>query len=91
MARVNSPTRAATAITWRRVVRGSQRGAVAITRTSTQTAAVIESPNALPCRPCHKPICHLRHHLCMRDIAVEQVMAATHIAIAQAEQRAAMQ
>jgi heptosyltransferase-2 len=54
-------------------------------------AAVIESPNALPCRPCHKPICHLRHHLCMRDIAVEQVMAATHIAIAQAEQRAAMQ
>jgi heptosyltransferase-2 len=44
-------------------------------------AAVIETPNALPCRPCHKPVCGLGHHLCMRDIAVEQVMAATRAAI----------
>jgi heptosyltransferase-2 len=44
-------------------------------------AAVIETPNALPCRPCHKPVCRLGHHLCMRDIAVEQVMAATRAAI----------
>ena len=41
-------------------------------------AAVIETPNELPCRPCHKPSCRLTHHLCMRDIAVEQVLAATH-------------
>jgi heptosyltransferase-2 len=44
-------------------------------------AAVIETPNELPCRPCHKPVCRLGHHLCMRDIAVEQVMAATRAAI----------
>ena len=44
-------------------------------------AAVIETPNALPCRPCHKPVCRLGHHLCMRDIAVEHVMAATRAAI----------
>jgi heptosyltransferase-2 len=44
-------------------------------------AAVIETPNALPCRPCHQPVCRLGHHLCMRDIAVEQVMAATRAAI----------
>jgi heptosyltransferase II len=44
-------------------------------------AAVIETPNALPCRPCHKPVCRLGHHLCMRDIAVEQVMAATQAAL----------
>jgi heptosyltransferase-2 len=50
-------------------------------------AAVIETPNPLPCRPCHKPICRLGHHLCMHDIAVEQVMAATCDPIAQAQQR----
>jgi heptosyltransferase-2 len=44
-------------------------------------AAVIETPHELPCRPCHQPICRLGHHLCMRDIAVEQVMAAARAAI----------
>lgn len=45
-------------------------------------AAVIETPNALDCRPCHKPVCRPGHHLCMRGIAVEQVLAATRAAIA---------
>jgi len=44
-------------------------------------AAVIETPNALACRPCHQPVCRLGHHLCMHDIAVEQVLAATRAAI----------
>jgi heptosyltransferase-2 len=44
-------------------------------------AAVIEAPTALPCRPCHRPVCRPGHHLCMRDIAVEQVMAAARAAI----------
>jgi heptosyltransferase-2 len=47
-------------------------------------AAVIEDPNELPCRPCHQPVCRPGHHLCMRDIAVEQVLAATHAAIQRA-------
>jgi heptosyltransferase-2 len=44
-------------------------------------AAVIETPNELACRPCHKPVCRLGHHLCMGDIAVEQVLAATRAAL----------
>ena len=36
-------------------------------------AAVIETASELPCRPCHKPVCRLGHHLCMRDISVDQV------------------
>ncbi|MBI3436019.1 MAG: lipopolysaccharide heptosyltransferase II [Proteobacteria bacterium] len=44
-------------------------------------AAVIETSGALPCRPCHKPVCRLQHHHCMRDIAVERVLAATHRAL----------
>lgn len=44
-------------------------------------AAVIETPNALSCRPCHKPVCRPGHHLCMRDIAVAQVAAAARAAI----------
>jgi heptosyltransferase-2 len=36
-------------------------------------AAVIETASSLPCRPCHKPVCRLGHHLCMRDISVDQV------------------
>ena len=39
-------------------------------------AAVIETASELPCRPCHKPVCRLGHHLCMRDISVDQVSAA---------------
>ena len=39
-------------------------------------AAVIEAATELPCRPCHKPVCRLGHHLCMRDISVEQVESA---------------
>jgi heptosyltransferase II len=45
-------------------------------------AATIETTSELPCRPCHKPICGLGHHRCMREIAPEQVFVATHRAIA---------
>ena len=44
-------------------------------------AAVIKTANALPCQPCHKPVCRLGHHRCMRDIAVDEVLAATRAAI----------
>jgi heptosyltransferase-2 len=39
-------------------------------------AATIETASELPCRPCHKPVCRLRHHRCMNDIAPGQVIAA---------------
>ena len=44
-------------------------------------AAIIETPNTLSCRPCHNPVCRPGHHLCMRNIAVAQVAAATRTAI----------
>ncbi len=44
-------------------------------------AATIETASDLPCRPCHKPVCRLVHHRCMRDIAPETVIAATERAI----------
>jgi heptosyltransferase-2 len=45
-------------------------------------AAVIETRTELPCRPCHKPTCRLRHHRCMRDIPAGQVMEAVERAVA---------
>jgi heptosyltransferase-2 len=47
-------------------------------------AAVVETESALPCRPCHKPICRLGHHRCLRDITPDDVLAATRRAIAAA-------
>ena len=44
-------------------------------------AAVIEARTDVPCRPCHKPTCRLKHHLCMRDIPMEEVAAAVQIAL----------
>jgi heptosyltransferase II len=45
-------------------------------------AATMEMKGELPCRPCHKPVCRLGHHRCMRDIAPEEVLAATRRALA---------
>ena len=45
-------------------------------------AGIVETTTALSCRPCHKPVCRLVHHRCMRDIAPEEVMAATRRALA---------
>ena len=48
-------------------------------------AAVVETQSELACRPCHKPVCRLRHHRCIRDITVEQVLSATRAAIGAAQ------
>ncbi len=45
-------------------------------------AGIMETTTELSCRPCHKPVCRLVHHRCMRDIAPEQVLAATRRALA---------
>jgi heptosyltransferase-2 len=36
--------------------------------------AVIQSSTFVPCRPCHKPVCRMQHHACMRDIAAGDVL-----------------
>jgi heptosyltransferase II len=53
-------------------------------------AAVIETKSELPCRPCHKPVCRLVHHRCMRDISADEVLAATRGALANATARPEM-
>jgi heptosyltransferase-2 len=45
-------------------------------------AAVIEAASAPPCRPCHKPVCRLGHHLCMREISAERVATAVRRTLA---------
>jgi heptosyltransferase-2 len=39
-------------------------------------AATIETKTKVECRPCHKPVCRLVHHHCMREIPPDQVLAA---------------
>jgi heptosyltransferase II len=45
-------------------------------------AATIQADIELACRPCHKPVCRLRHHRCMTEISAEQVFATTRRALA---------
>jgi heptosyltransferase-2 len=45
-------------------------------------AATIEATTTVDCRPCHKPVCRLTHHRCMREIPAEQVFAAVRQAVA---------
>ena len=45
-------------------------------------AATVETTSELACRPCHKPVCALGHHRCMRDISEAQVLAAAERALA---------
>ncbi|MPZ40818.1 MAG: lipopolysaccharide heptosyltransferase II [Rhizobiales bacterium] len=40
-------------------------------------AAVVETTTDVSCRPCHKPTCRMGHHLCMRDIAADRIVALT--------------
>jgi len=47
-------------------------------------AAVQQTMETLPCQPCHKPTCRMRHHRCMRDISAEQVLAITERVLADA-------
>jgi heptosyltransferase-2 len=49
---------------------------------------VIENDGDLPCRPCHKPVCRLGHHRCMRDISVDRVAASVCQAMATGPARA---
>jgi heptosyltransferase-2 len=47
-------------------------------------AAIQQTVTRLDCQPCHKPVCRMRHHLCMRDISVDEVLDVTQRALAQA-------
>ena len=38
-------------------------------------AAVQQKIETLPCQPCHKPTCRVRHHRCMRDISPNHLVS----------------
>lgn len=44
-------------------------------------AAVIETKTEVSCRPCHKPVCRMQHHRCMRDIPTTDVVGAAFAAL----------
>ena len=52
-------------------------------------AATLQAKIDLSCRPCHKPVCRLRHHRCMQEIPAEEVIAATRRALGAAATTAA--
>jgi heptosyltransferase-2 len=47
-------------------------------------ATVVQTIEILPCQPCHRPTCRVRHHRCMRNISSEQILEITHQALAAA-------
>jgi heptosyltransferase-2 len=38
-------------------------------------AATIQTKTVIPCQPCHRPVCRMGHHHCMRDIPTSEVAA----------------
>jgi heptosyltransferase II len=38
-------------------------------------AATVRTKTILPCQPCHRTICRMNHHRCMRDIPASEVAA----------------
>jgi heptosyltransferase-2 len=45
-------------------------------------AGVVETITEVSCRPCHKPVCRMQHHRCMRDIPTAQVVDVASQALA---------
>jgi heptosyltransferase-2 len=36
-------------------------------------AATVQTKTEVPCQPCHRPVCRMKHHRCMRDIPASDV------------------
>jgi heptosyltransferase-2 len=50
-------------------------------------AATVQTKTQVPCQPCHRPVCRLQHHRCMRDIPAADVVAIAEKVIAEAAVR----
>ncbi len=47
-------------------------------------AATVQTKTVVPCQPCHRPVCRMGHHRCMRDIPAEDVVAIAERVLAEA-------
>src|SRR6202171_4361753 len=52
-------------------------------------AATVQTKTIVPCQPCHRPVCTMNDHRCMRDIAAAEVVAITERVLAEAGARSA--
>lgn len=54
-------------------------------------AAIVQTDTPPPCEPCHLPVCHLGHHLCMREISAARVTQLVRDALANPAKRVTAQ
>jgi heptosyltransferase-2 len=47
-------------------------------------AATVQTKTHVPCQPCHRPVCRMNDHRCMRDIPVSDVVATAERVLAEA-------
>ena len=52
-------------------------------------AATVQTKTTVPCQPCHRPVCTMNDHRCMRDIAASDVVAIAARVLAEARARVA--
>lgn len=52
-------------------------------------AATVQTKTMVPCQPCHRPVCTMNDHRCMRDIAAAEVFAIAERVLAEAGARMA--
>jgi heptosyltransferase-2 len=52
-------------------------------------AATVETKTVVPCQPCHRPVCTMNDHRCMRDIPASDVVAIAERVLAEAGARVA--
>jgi heptosyltransferase II len=50
-------------------------------------AATVQTKTHVPCQPCHRPVCRLKHHRCMRDIPAADVVAIAEQVLAETAAR----
>jgi heptosyltransferase-2 len=52
-------------------------------------AATVQTKTVVPCQPCHRPVCTMNDHRCMRDIPASDVVAIAGRVLAEAGARVA--
>jgi len=50
-------------------------------------AATVQTKTNVPCQPCHRPVCRMNNHRCMRDIPPTDVVAIAGRVLAKADAR----